>query len=182
MKISFNFNSEIYWINKQGVMNRENQLSPRWARLVKVEDIETEDYFVDAYCSPLPTEELIKDHLDENPIMYAFAIFDKSNNYILSYALEIREAVRINENDEEETYTGYFLETFCPNFQFSCKNFKENEPTFDAVKNTVQSYITEYDAVNKMLNYDQEVNQDTDQDMPTLDFNICEDVNNKTTE
>ncbi len=152
-------------------------MSPRWARLVKVEEIETEDYFIDAYCSSIPTDELIADHLDENPIMYAFAVFDKNNSYMLSYALEIREAYTLNDEGEDIPYTGFFLETFCPNFQFSCKSFKETEPSFDMVKNTIKTYITEYDAVNKMLNYDKEVVEHSDEDSPSFDIDICEDIN-----
>jgi len=157
-------------------MNPEKQLSPRWARLVKVEEIETQDYFVDAYCSTVPTEELLEDHLHENPILYAFAIFDKENTYIMSYALEVRESYKLNEEDEEVPYTGFFLESFCPNFQFSCKNFREMEPTFESVKNTIKAYITEYDAVNKMLSYDREVSDEGKDQTAKLDRDICEDI------
>jgi len=138
-------------------MSAKQQNSPRWERLVKVEEIQTDSYFIDAYCSPITSFELKEEFLDEKPILYAFAVFDRENHYILSYALEIREAYRVDEHDEEEPYIGYFLETFCPNSQFSCKNYKEVEPDFEAVKSTIMAYILEYDAVNKMLAYDQEI-------------------------
>ncbi|ACF14278.1 hypothetical protein Ctha_1821 [Chloroherpeton thalassium ATCC 35110] len=138
-------------------MSATQQNSPRWERLVKVEEIETETYFIDAYCSPISSAELKENHLDEKPILYAFAVFDRENHYVLSYGLEIREAYRVNENDDDEPYIGYFLETFCPNSQFSCKNYKEVEPDFESVKNTIMAYILEYDAVNKMLAYDKEL-------------------------
>ncbi|NTW49840.1 MAG: hypothetical protein HGB19_08965 [Chlorobiales bacterium] len=137
-------------------MDKKIELSPRWTRLVKVEELEAGAYYVDAYCSPLPSEELRENNLDEKPILYAFAIFNQDNQYVLSYALEIRKAYRLNDEGEEEEYVGCFLEAFCPNSQFSCKTYKDAEPDFDAVKNTVLSYIHEYDAVKKMLEYDQE--------------------------
>lgn len=137
-------------------MDKKIEMSPRWTRLVKVEELEAGAYYVDAYCSPMTSEELRENNLDEKPILYAFAVFDQENQYILSYALEIRKAYRYNEEGGEEEYVGCFLEAFCPNSQFSCKTYKEVEPDFDVVKNTVLAYILEYDAVHKMLAYDQE--------------------------
>lgn len=137
-------------------MDKKIELSPRWTRLVKVEELEAGDYYVDAYCSPVPFEELRENNIEEKPILYAFAIFNQDNQYILSYGLEMRKAYRYNDEGEEEEYIGCFLEAFCPNSQFSCKTYKSREPDFDAVKSTVLSYIVEYDAVQKMLDYDQE--------------------------
>ncbi|MDX2128239.1 MAG: hypothetical protein SFU91_04305 [Chloroherpetonaceae bacterium] len=131
-------------------------MSPRWLRLVKVEEIETDVYFIDLYVSPLPAAELISQHLSENPVLYAFAVFNKENKYLLSYALEIRETSRLLDSGEEETYIGYFLETYCEHKQFSCKNFKETTPTLETVRAFVLSLVNEYDAIPKMINYDQE--------------------------
>lgn len=138
-------------------MEKKIEMSPRWTRLVKVEELEAGAYYVDAYCSPLTSEELRESNLDEKPILYAFAIFDQENQYILSYALEIRKAYRYNGEGEEEEYVGCFLEAFCPNAQFSCKVYREVEPDFDTVKKTVLTYILEYDAVHKMLSYDHDM-------------------------
>lgn len=132
------------------------QQSPRWARLKKTETVETPSFTVDIYRSPLPAETLIEKHLDEAPVLYNFAVFDKSNRYLLSYTLEIRRAVKLNEAEEDVEYTGYFLETYCPYRKFSCKNFKDTEPPYDLVKSTVLTFINEYDAVPKMLEYDLE--------------------------
>lgn len=133
------------------------QQSPRWARLKRTETIETPNYGVDVYQSPMPAGALIEKYLDEDPVLYNFAVFDKSNRYLLSYALEIRRAVKLNEAEEETEYTGYFLETYCPHRKFSCKNFKDAEPLYDLVKSTVLTFINEYDAVPKMLEYDAEM-------------------------
>lgn len=132
------------------------QLSPRWARLQKVEEIETDRYFIDVYVCPIATEELREKYLYEPPVLYAFAIFDKDNTYLLSYGLEMREAVRIREDDMEDTYIGYFLEAFCEHQHFTCKNFKEIEPDLEMVRATVISFVVEYNAVEKMLEYDRE--------------------------
>ncbi|MCS7013330.1 MAG: hypothetical protein RMI34_06870 [Chloroherpetonaceae bacterium] len=137
----------------------KTQLSPRWARLEKVEEIETDQYFIDVYVCPLDTEVLREKYLSEPPVLYAFAIFDKQNRYLLSYGLEMREAVRIREDESEETYIGYFLEAFCEHQHFTCKNFKETEPSLETVRATVISLVVEYNAVEKMLEYDREVAQ-----------------------
>lgn len=135
------------------------QLSPRWARLQKVEEIETDRYFIDVYVCPVDTEELREKYLDEPPVLYAFAIFNKDNTYLLSYGLEMREAVRIREDETEETYIGYFLEAFCERQHFTCKNFKDVEPDLETVRATVISFVVEYNAVEKMLEYDRESSQ-----------------------
>jgi hypothetical protein len=134
-------------------------LSPRWARLQKVEEIETDQYFIDVYVCPVTTEELREKYLNEPPVLYAFAVFDKQNTYLLSYALEMREAIRILPDETEETYIGYFLEAFCEHQHFTCKNFKEIEPDLETVRTTVISFVVEYNAVEKMLEYDREVSQ-----------------------
>ncbi len=136
------------------------QLSPRWARLVKIEEIETPKYFIDCYVCPLDSDELRRHHLDEPPVLYAFAIFDHNNQYLLSYALEMRKALRLNEDESEEEYIGYFLETYCEHQRFSCKNFKEVQPNFEDVRNFVVQLVVEYDAVEKMLEYDSEKAQE----------------------
>lgn len=135
------------------------ELSPRWQRLKKSETIQTGNYTVDCYRSPLFSGDLIAKYLDEEPVLYNFAVFDAADEYLLSYALEIRTAVRVDAEENETEYTGYFLETYCPYRKFSCKNFKETEPTYEAVKTTVFQFINEYDAVPKMLEYDREVEQ-----------------------
>ncbi|KER09661.1 MAG: hypothetical protein HY22_09920 [[Candidatus Thermochlorobacteriaceae] bacterium GBChlB] len=131
--------------------------SPRWARLVKVEEIETDKYFIDVYSCPIEPETLREKYLQEPPVLYAFAIFNRDNQYLLSYALEMREALRDREDGSEETYIGYFLETYCEHQRFSCKNFKDVEPTFELVKSTVIAFVVEYDAVQKMIDYDKEI-------------------------
>jgi hypothetical protein len=132
------------------------QLSPRWSRLVKTEEIETPKYFIDCYVCPVDFDELREHHIDEPPVLYAFAVFDRNNKYLLSYALEMRKAVRIKEDETEEEYIGYFLETYCEHQRFSCKNFKEIQPDFESVRTMVIQFIVEYDAVEKMIEYDRE--------------------------
>lgn len=145
------------------------QLSPRWSRLQKVEEIETDQYFIDVYACPIATEVLREKYLHEPPVLYAFAIFDKQNRYLLSYGLEMREAVRLREDEIEEPYIGFFLEAFCEHQHFTCKNFKETEPSLETVRATVISFVVEYNAVEKMLEYDREVAQhQKSEDNPSL--------------
>jgi hypothetical protein len=135
-------------------MNKE--LTLRWARLVKTEEIETPQYFIDCYVCPVDFDELREHHLDEPPVLYAFAVFNRENQYLLSYALEMRKAFRLREDETEEEYIGYFLETYCENQRFSCKNFKDVEPDFESVRTMVVQFVVEYDAVPKMIEYDKE--------------------------
>jgi hypothetical protein len=134
------------------------ELTPRWTRLEKIEETKTPEYFIDGYTCPVDSEELRTNHLSEPPVLHAFAVFDLNNNYLLSYALEMRLTTRLKTdaegNETEEEYIGYFLETYCEHQRFSCKNFKEIEPDFDTVKAMVLSFVIEHDAVPKMLDYD----------------------------
>ncbi len=132
------------------------QLSPRWSRLVKTEEIETPKYFIDCYICPIDSNTLRESHIDEPPVLYAFAVFNRNNEYLLSYALEMRKATRIREDETEEEYIGYFLETYCEHQRFSCKNFKDVEPDFESVRAMVIQLVVEYDAVEKMIEYDRE--------------------------
>ncbi|MCS6989015.1 MAG: hypothetical protein NZM06_05800 [Chloroherpetonaceae bacterium] len=133
------------------------QLSPRWARLVKTEEIETPKYYIDCYVCPVDFDELRERHIDEPPVLYAFAVFTRENKYLLSYALEMRKAIRVKDDETEEEYVGYFLETYCEHQRFSCKNFRETLPDFETVRSMVIQLIVEYDAVEKMLEYDREM-------------------------
>jgi hypothetical protein len=133
------------------------QNTPRWSRLVKTEEIETPNYIIDVYVCPVDFDDLRQNAIDEPPVLYAFAVFTRANGYQLSYALEMRKATRILDDDTEEEYIGYFLETYCEHQRFSCKNFKDTEPAFDLVRNTVIAFVVEYDAVPKMMDYDREM-------------------------
>lgn len=133
------------------------QLSPRWARLVKTEEIDTPKYYIDCYVCPVDFDELREHHIDEPPVLYAFAVFDRENKYLLSYALEMRKATRLKDDETEEEYIGYFLETYCEHQRFSCKNFKDIAPDFETVRAMVIQFIVEYDAVEKMMEYDKEM-------------------------
>lgn len=132
------------------------QLSSRWSRLEKTEEIQTPKYFIDCYICPVDFDELRENSIDEPPVLYAFAVFNHANKYLLSYALEMRKATRLKEDDTEEEYIGYFLETYCEHQRFSCKNFKDVEPDFESVKTMVIQFVVEYDAVEKMIEYDRE--------------------------
>jgi hypothetical protein len=126
--------------------------SPKWAFLKKTESMETEQYFIDAYQNEKSVAELQKNYLDYAPVIFNFAVFDKENNYLLSYALETRLATDAEDNE----YIGYFLETYCKYQSFACKTYRNKPVGYDEVKAKVMEFITQYDAVAKMIAYDLE--------------------------
>ena len=140
------------------------QLSPRWSRLEKTEEIQTPKYFIDCYVCPVDFDELRENSIDEPPVLYAFAVFNHANKYLLSYALEMRKATRLKEDETEEEYIGYFLETYCEHQRFSCKNFKDVEPDFESVRTMVIQFVVEYDAVEKMIEYDRESRKEREEE------------------